>query len=42
MKIKKKQPLEWLQDGELSIEKIAKYSGLNISEVQQLAELQTV
>ena len=34
--------LRMLQDGELSIDKIAKYSGLSITEVEQLAELQTV
>ncbi len=34
--------LRMLQDGELSIDKIAKYSGLSIIEVEQLAELQTV
>lgn len=34
--------LRMLQDGELSIDKIAKYSGLKVSEVEQLAELQTV
>ena len=39
---KKETALRMLQDGELSIEKIAKYSGLKVSEVQQLAELQTV
>ena len=39
---KKETALRMLQDGELPIEKIAKYSGLKVSEVQQLAELQTV
>ena len=39
---KKETALRMLQDGELSIDKIAKYTGLNVSEVQQLAELQTV
>lgn len=34
--------LRMLQDGELSIDKIAKYSGLSITEVEQLAELQTM
>lgn len=29
--------LRMLQDGELSIDKIAKYSGLSITEVEQLA-----
>ncbi len=39
---KKKTALMMLQDGELSIEKIAKYSGLEIAEVEQLAGIQTV
>ena len=39
---KKKTALLMLQDGELSIEKIAKYSGLGITEVEQLAGIQTV
>ena len=39
---KKKTALIMLQDGELSIEKIAKYSGLEIAEVEQLAGIQTV
>ena len=39
---KKETARRMLQDGELSIEKIAKYSGLKVSEVQQLAGLQTV
>ena len=39
---KKHTALRMLQDGELPIDKIAKYSGLKVSEVQQLAELQTV
>ena len=39
---KKETALRMLQDGELPIDKIAKYTGLNVSEVQQLAELQTV
>ena len=39
---KKETALRMLQDGELPIDKIAKYSGLKVSEVQQLAELQTV
>ena len=34
--------LRMLQDGELSIDKIAKYSGLEVAEVEQLAGLQTV
>ncbi len=39
---KKKTALRMLQDGELSIDKIAKYSGLEVAEVEQLAGLQTV
>ena len=39
---KKKTALIMLQDGELSIEKIAKYTGLEIAEVEQLAETQTM
>lgn len=39
---KKKTALRMLQDGELSIDKIAKYSGLDIAEVKLLAGLQTV
>ena len=39
---KKKTALRILQDGELSIDKIAKYSGLEVAEVEQLAGLQTV
>ena len=39
---KKETALRMLQDGELPIDKIAEYSGLKVSEVQQLAELQTV
>lgn len=31
-----------LQDGELPIEKVAKYSGLDIAEVELIAEFQTV
>ena len=34
--------LRMLQDGELSIDKIAKYTGLSIEAVEQLAGLQTV
>lgn len=34
--------LRMLQDGELPIDKIAKYSGLKVEEVEQLAGLQTV
>ena len=37
---KRETALRMLQDGELSIDKIAKYSGLQVSEVQQLAEPQ--
>ena len=39
---KKETALRMLQDGELPIDKIAKYSGLNIAEVELLAEFQTV
>ena len=39
---KKKTALIMLQDGELSIEKIAKYTDLEIAEVEQLAETQTI
>ena len=39
---KKKTALIMLQDGELSIEKIAKYTDLEIAEVEQLAETQTM
>lgn len=39
---RKKTALIMLQDGELSIEKIAKYSGLDIAEVEQLAQTQTM
>ncbi len=39
---KKKTALIMLQDGELSIEKIAKYTALEIAEVEQLAETQTI
>ena len=31
-----------LQDGELPIDKVAKYSGLDLTEVELLAEMQTV
>ena len=34
--------LRMLQDGELSIDKIARYSGLRIEDVEKLAGLQTV
>ena len=39
---KKETALRMLQDGELSIDKIAKYSGLRVEDVEQLAGLQTV
>lgn len=39
---KKKTALRMLQDGELSIDKIAKYSGLDVAEVKQLAGVQKV
>ena len=39
---KKKTALIMLQDGELSIEKIAKYTDLEVAEVEQLAETQTM
>ena len=39
---KRETALRMLQDGELSVEKIAKYSGLRIEDVERLAELQTV
>ena len=39
---KKETALRMLQDGELPIDKVAKYSGLSVAEVEQLAELQTV
>ena len=39
---KKKTALIMLQDGELSIEKIAKYADLEVAEVEQLAETQTM
>lgn len=37
-----KSALRMLQDGELSIDKIARYSGLSVEDVEQLAELQIV
>ena len=37
-KTKKETALRMLQDGELSIDKVAKYSGLDIAEVELLAE----
>lgn len=39
---KKETALRMLQDGELSIDKIAKYSGLSVEDVEQLAKLQMV
>ena len=39
---KKETALRMLQDGELSIDKIAKYSGLDVEDVEQLAKLQMV
>ncbi len=39
---KKKTALRMLQDGELSIDKIAEYSGLDVAEVEQLAGGQNV
>ncbi len=39
---KKETALRMLQDGELPIDKIVKYSGLDIVEVEMLAGLQTV
>ena len=39
---KKETALRMLKDGELPIDKVAKYSGLDIAEVELLAELQTM
>ena len=39
---KKETALRMLQDGELPIDKVAKYSGLDITEVELLAGVQTV
>lgn len=39
---KKETALRMLMDGELSIDKIAKYSGLRVEDVEELAGLQTV
>lgn len=39
---KREAALRMLQDGELPIEKVVKYSGLAIKEVEELAKLQTV
>ena len=39
---KKETALRMLKDGELSIDKVAKYSGLDIAEVEILVGLQTV
>lgn len=41
-KAKKETALRMLQDGELPIDKIAKYSGLDIAEVELIAGFQTV
>ena len=41
-KTKKETALRMLQDGELSIDKVARYSGLDIAEVELLAGLQKV
>ena len=41
-KTKKETALRMLQDGELPIDKVAKYSGLDIAEVEILVGLQTV
>ncbi len=39
---RRKTALKMLKDKELPIEKIAKYSGLSIAEIEQLADLQTI
>lgn len=39
---KRETVLRMIQDGELSIEKIAKYSALTVGEVEELAKLETV
>lgn len=39
---KREAALRMLQDGELPIEKVVKYSGLTVREVEELAKLQTV
>ncbi len=39
---KKEMALRMLQDGELSIDKIAKYSELDVAEIEQLEGLRTV
>ena len=39
---KKETALRMLQDGELSIDKIAKYSGLDVAEIKLLEGLRTV
>ena len=41
-KAKKEAALRMLQDGELPMDKVAKYSGLDLTEVELLAEMQTV
>lgn len=38
--MRKETALKMLKDGELAIDKIAKYTGLKVEEVKQLAELQ--
>ncbi len=38
---KKKMALRMLDDGELPVEKIARYSGLKVAEVEQLAKVRT-
>ena len=39
---KKESAIRMLQDGELPLEKIAKYSGLTIEQVKELSQLQMV
>lgn len=39
---KKEMALRMLRDGELTLDKVAKYSGLDVAEVEQLAGLQIV
>ena len=39
---KKETALRMLQDGELPIDKVAKYSGLDVTEVEMLTGIQTV
>lgn len=38
---KKKMALRMLDDGELPVEKIARYSGLEVAEVKQLVKVRT-